>query len=181
MALHHRLIIVVLLSPARTCALSLQPADCTVNPQRCMGKWYVQRAIPAVNVLEKNAHNGVEFYEWDSENEFIDVTYTFNAGSSEGPERRVKQRGWVQTTAGTRWAVAPRIAGFGIPVKLPFIIIDIDDKDYSYMTCTGGLNSWLYIMTRDMQPEPTIMQKLEETVENLGFDMSKVISMPHRR
>ena len=181
MTMLDRRLLMVLVSAAHACAMSLQPASCTIDPQRCMGKWFVQRAIPAVKALEKNAHNGVELYEWDSENERVEVTYTFNAGSFEGPQRTVKQRGWVQDDpSGTRWAVAPRIAGFGLPVKLPFIIIDIDDTDYSFMTCTGGLNSWLYIMTRDMQPEPTTMQKLEDTVENLGFDMSKVISMPHQ-
>jgi lipocalin len=178
--LARRLIIIILVSAAHACAMTLQPAGCKVDPQRCMGKWFVQRAIPAVKALEKNAHNGVEIYEWDAENERVEVTYTFNARSFEGPQRTVKQRGWIQDESGSRWAVAPEIAGFGLPVKLPFIIIAVDDTNYSYMTCTGGLNSWLYIMTRDMKPDPATVQKLEEEVENLGFDMSKVISMPHQ-
>ena len=159
---------------------ALQPVQRKIDPQRCMGKWFVQRAIPAVAALEKTAHNGCEVYKWDPELKRVEVTYTFNAGSFDGPQRTVRQKGRIENAEGTQWAVSPQIAGFGLPVQLPFLIVDVDDVEYSYLTCTGGLNSWLYIMTRDMQPDATMMENLEKTVENMGFDMGNVISMPHR-
>ena len=163
---------------AAASAALLPAAACKIDIERAMGTWYVQRAIPAIGALEKSAHNGVEEYVWDAENECIDVTYTFNAGSLEGPTRTVRQRGWMQDDLGTTWKISPLIGGIRLPVKLPFIIIDIDDKDYSYLTCSGGLDSWLYIMTREPKPTDETLAALEKAVEAIGFDASKLLPMP---
>lgn len=155
---------------------ALQPLDIKIDTQRVMGSWFVQRAIPAVSLLEKAAHNGREDYSWDGEK--IDVTYTFNAGAFDGKMRTVRQRGSVANEQGTQWTVSPVVGGFA-PLKLPFLIIDIDAEDYSYLTCSGGPGSWMYILTREQKADPALMERLLARVEECGFDMSKVLVMPH--
>ena len=54
-----------ILSSAQAASL-LQATNVNVDPQRCMGTWYVQRAIPALAALENGAHNGCEEYVWDA-------------------------------------------------------------------------------------------------------------------
>ena len=171
--------LLVMASPAL--ASMLKPFDTKIDPLKCMGTWYVQRAIPAVAALEKGAHNGCEVYEWDADKERIDVTYTFNAGGFDGALRTVTQYGWIaeDNALGTSWKVRPKVGPVAIPVKLPFTIIDVDASDYSYLSCSGGLNSWMYIMTRERQPDPALIARLERSVAGLGFDMSKVLAIPH--
>ena len=177
--LGRRLLLLLCCTSISEATALVQAANVKIDVQRCMGKWFVQRAIPAVAPLEKDAHNGCEHYTWDSANSRIDVTYKFNAGSFDGPMRQVKQRCWVQTDQGTTWAVSPQIGGFGLPIKLPFLITDIDDVDYSYLVCSGGAGSWMYVLTRDKQPDDALMSRLEKTVQAAGFDMSAVLTMPH--
>jgi len=157
----------------------IRALDTDIDPQRCMGTWYVQRAIPAVKFLEKDARNGKEEYSWDKQKNRIDVKYTFNAGSLNGPLRTVRQVGWVTNKKGTKWAVSPRIGGIRFPFKLPYLIIDIDTKNYTYLTATGGLNSWMYTMTREKKPSAKLLQELEARVADYGFDMTRVLPMEH--
>ena len=154
------------------------PLDATIQPKDCMGTWYVQHQVPALAFLEGGARNGMELYEWNSEADGGDfsVRYTFNRKDA-APDAitTVRQRGWVASDKGTSWKVAPWLGKFYAPVRLPFIMLDVDPA--KYMVCTGGLKSWMYLMTRERQPDAAVLDACLATVEAAGFDMSKVMRM----
>ena len=157
-------------------AHALTPCGTAVDPKACMGTWYVQRQIPALALLERGARNGVETYEWDDAKDRFSVSYAFNRRGKEGTTT-VRQRGWVASESGTTWQVAPLLGGFCPPVRLPFVLLDV--KPASHMVCSGGLESWLYVMTRERQPDEALLDRLLGSVEQAGFDMSKVEPVEH--
>ncbi|CAK0795848.1 unnamed protein product, partial [Prorocentrum cordatum] len=134
---------------SRAGMVSVAPLERKIDPLRCMGNWYVQVSIPTP--FDRGAANGLEQYEWDEERQRVMVKYTFNSGSFEGKTREVAQVGRVhpESEHGTTWQVAPWLGLFYLPFWLDYIVIDIDDRDYSYMVCsspsTGGLAPWMYI------------------------------------
>ena len=141
-----------------------------------MGTWYVQHQKPALAILESGGRNGVEKYQYDEANNRFSVEYTFNRkGASDDKYTTVRQRGWVKEEGGAEWEVAPRVGGFCPPVRLPFVILDLDPE--SHMICTGGLESWMYLMTRERQPSTALLDSLLAKVEANGFDMAKVEAM----
>ena len=74
---------------------------------------------------------------------------------------------------GTQWAVAPKIGKVALPVNLPFVIVDVDPS--SHMLCSGGLDSWMYLMTRQTQPSDMLIQTCLAKAAAAGFDMGKVL------
>jgi len=107
-----------------------------------MGNWYVHRSIPTP--LDSNVFNGLEEYTWNEEAQRVQVKYTYNAGSLDGPAGVVYQRGWVKDKKlGTTWGVSPKIGPFHLPFTLPYYILDIDTKDYSYIVCAGTPGPWV--------------------------------------
>lgn len=143
-----------------------------------MGKWYVQRQIPALALLEGGARNGVEQYEWDESAGRFDVCYTFNRrGAADEDVTTVRQRGWVASEQGTQWVVAPVLGGFCPPVRLPFTILDVDPN--VGMVCAGGLDSWMYVLTREKRPAGALVEALLATAVAAGFDMVKVSTVEH--
>jgi lipocalin len=160
-----------------TAAGPIEALPQTIDPKKAMGTWYVQRQIPALDALEKGATNGKEVYTWDGDGKFS-ISYTFNKGGFDGALTTVNQKGSVASEEGTTWKVSPQLGPFLVPFKLPFLLIDFDPS-FSYMTCTGGLDSWMYILTRQKNPSAGMLQKLEKKVEEYGFDMNKVLPVPH--
>ena len=158
------------------------PVATRIDPLRCMGKWYVQQQIPAVSFIEKGAHNGCEEYTYDETKKRVKVSYTFNKGSLSGPLKQVFQRGWVKSELGTTWAVKPYIAlGLHAPFKLPYHIIDIDRRGYSYMTAAAPVlgSHWLYLMTREAHPPAETVEAMLAEVKRRNFDMKQLQVVPH--
>lgn len=159
-------------------AAMLSPLDATIEPRACMGTWYVQRQIPALALLEDGARNGVEQYEWDEATGSFSVCYTFNRrGKPDDDVTTVRQRGWVASEQGTLWQVAPVLGGFCPPVRLPFVIIDVDPA--AGMVCAGGLDSWMYVLTREKRPDGALIDPLLATAAAAGLDMAKVSTVQH--
>ena len=162
---------------ARNAAPPVVAMDETIDPKLCMGTWYVQRQKPALGLLENGARNGVEQYDYDGEGDGFSVQYTLNRKGAGDAVTTVRQRGRFASEKGTRWEVAPLIGRWKPPLRLPFVILDVDPD--RYMVCTGGLKSWMYVMTRERQPDPSLIKACMATVEAAGFDMSKVQVMEH--
>jgi lipocalin len=156
--------------------MELQPLDATIDPRRCMGTWYVQWQVPALAFLEAGASDGTELYTWDEAKDRFDVRYTFRRKDAADDQiTTVRQTGWVEE--GTRWKVAPKVGPLGLPVRLPFLILDVDPEQY--MVCSGGLSSWMYVMTREKQPPGELLDACLATVAKAGFDMDTVLRMEH--
>jgi len=170
--------VALLLCPSAIIALT--PLGSSVDPKRCMGTWFVQRQIPALAVLEAGARNGVELYTWDEAADRFDVQYTFNRrDAAVDAVTTVRQRGWVTSEAGTQWEVSPKVGPFFLPARLPFVILDVDPD--AFMVCSGGLSSWMYAMTREREPPAALVESCLGTIEEAGFDMTKVLTVEHDR
>jgi apolipoprotein D and lipocalin family protein len=161
------------------------PAQIKIDPLRCMGDWFVQRLIPASNWLEGPAHNGMERYEHDPANDRVKVTYTFNKGAPDGPVVKTYQRGYVRKDKGgygTEWAVRPYLGMVGLPFHLPFslsyYILDVDPD--SYMTASAPDGSWMYLITRQQVVDEAFLAPKLEKLVSLGFDKSKIKTMPQQ-
>ena len=160
---------------ATSCSAALLPQSAKLDPKACMGTWYVQHQKPALKFLESGARNGKEVYTWNDDTDGFSVEYTLNR--KDAPDDKittVRQRGWVKSNA--EWQVAPVIGGFRPPlVRLPFIILDCEPD--SHMVCSGGLESWMYLMTREQQPDAALVDSLLSKVRAAGFDMAAVEPM----
>ena len=151
----------------------LVPLQTKIDPLKCMGTWYVQRQIPALSFLEAGASNGMERYEFDAELQRFSVEYTFNRRGAEDKTTTIRQVGRFVSELGTQWAVAPKIGKVALPVNLPFVIVDVDPS--SHMLCSGGLDSWMYLMTRQTQPSDMLIQTCLAKAAAAGFNMGKVL------
>ena len=142
----------------------------------------MQQQVPALAFLEAGARNGVEQYQWDETlaeaGGGFSVRYSFNrAGAAEDELTTVRQRGWVAGGQGTGWEVAPLLGGFCPPIRLPFIILDVEPS--AHLVCTGGAGSWVYVMTRERRPGPGVVEALLAKLEATGVDVAKLVPMEH--
>ena len=157
----------------------LEASTKTIDPMKCMGKWFVTHVIP--NFIEKipGVYNETEEYEWDEANKRFLVTLSFAKGSPTAPRTVMKQRGWFYdaVTTGTEWRVSPIVLGLTLPVKLRYIIIDCAD-DYSSMTVGYPDRSLLWVMARESNPPAERLSQMLAVPEELGYDMSKVKPVP---
>jgi apolipoprotein D and lipocalin family protein len=88
-----------------------------VDLQKFMGDWYVLAG--RLTYFEKDVHNGLESYTWNSKEDRIDASFTYNKGLFEGPLKSLPQKGWVynQKTK-SHWKVSPLW-----PFKFDYLII----------------------------------------------------------
>jgi len=118
----------------------VSPLARKIEPLKCMGNWFVQVAIPTP--FDRGAHNGLEQYSWDEEEQRVKVKYTFSSGSFEAKPTIVYQKGRVAPGSedGTLWQVKPWLKLCYLPVWLSYVIIDVDEA-YSHMVCSSPKTS----------------------------------------
>ena len=63
------------------------------------------------------------------------------------------------------------------PIRLPFIILDVEPR--SHLVCTGGAGSWMYVMTRERRPAPGMVEALLAKLAATGVDVAKLMPMEH--
>ena len=107
------------------------------------------------------------------------MRYSFNrAGAADDEVTSVRQRGWVAGgEQGAGWRVAPLLGGFCPPVRLPFIILDVEPS--AHLVCTGGAGSWMYVMTRERRPAAGVVEALLAKLAASGVDVSKLVPKEH--
>ena len=161
--------------------VKLTPLQTPIDPMRCMGNWYVHRSIPTA--FDSNVCNGLEEYTWNAQAKRVQVKYTYNSGALDGPPGEFYQRGWVKDKElGTTWGVSPKIGPFHLPFTLPYYILDIDTKDYSYVVCAGTPGPWAYVMTRSTKPPAeSDLKKWLGVLEAAGLPMAKLETVEHRQ
>jgi lipocalin len=63
-----------------------------VDLQRYMGDWHVITAIPTAF---DGTYNPVEHYSWNEKEQRVDIDYSYNKNSLNGPVKHITQKGFI--------------------------------------------------------------------------------------
>lgn len=148
------------------------PTVSRVDLARFMGDWYVIANIPSR--MERGAHNAVETYAL-APNGTIETTFTFNAGTFDGPLKTYTPRGFVlDRRTNARWGMR-----FVWPIKADYRIIHLDDG-YTQTVIGRQKRDYVWIMARTPQIPAADYQTLLDVVAAQGYDVDKVQRVPQR-
>jgi apolipoprotein D and lipocalin family protein len=144
-----------------------------VDINQFMGSWYVLAG--RFTFLEKDVHNGLEKYTWNTEKDRIDVDFTYNKGSLTGPQKSIPQKAWIynQSTK-AHWKVSPLW-----PFKFDYLVVALD-KNYQWTAIGVPDQKYLWIMARDWKnPESTIQEAIKQ-LDKVGYDTKNLIRVPQQ-
>lgn len=158
------------------CATSLPERPLTtvarVDLDRFMGRWYVIASIPTF--IERDAFNAVETYRLDADGS-IATTFTFRAGSFDGPERRYEPRGFVRDrTSNAVWGMQ-----FLWPIKADYRIAWLAD-DYSNTVIAREARDYAWIMARTPSMSDAAYASAVSFLEGQGYDVRQLRKVPQR-
>lgn len=159
----------------------MAPLSEPIDPEKCLGDWYVQYGIPAVAAVEDGGHNGKEHYTMDPITKRVKVAYTFNEGSFVGKVNASGQIGRVASPNGTHWQTKPIIGGCTFPCWINYYVVDVDRTNYEYMTASAPGAWWVYVMTREQVVDDKVLEPRLELLRSKGIDMSKLRRMPQQK
>jgi apolipoprotein D and lipocalin family protein len=143
-----------------------------VDLERFMGDWYVIASIPTF--IEKGAHNAIESYRLDTDGT-IATTFTFRAGSFDGPEKRYTLRGFIQDrTSNAVWGMQ-----FIWPIKADFRIIYLNE-DYTQTVIGREDRDYLWIMARTPHVPPADYARIVLFAEQQGYNAREILVVPQR-
>jgi len=143
-----------------------------VDLPRFMGDWYVIANIPTF--IEKGAHNAVESYRLAKDGT-VETSFTFSAGSFDGPQKRYNPRGFVVDNTGNAvWGMQ-----FIWPIKADYRIVYLS-PDYSQTVIGRQKRDYVWIMARAPSiPEADYRHILAFLAEQ-GYDTSRIQRVPQR-
>ncbi len=144
-----------------------------VDINRFMGDWYVLAG--RFTFLEKEVHNGLEQYTWSQDQERIDVDFTYNKGSLNGPKKSIPQKAWIydQNTK-AHWKVSPLW-----PLKFDYLIVALD-KDYRWTAIGVPDQKYLWIMSREWKNPDSIVAEAVKRLNEIGYDSKNLILVPQQ-
>jgi apolipoprotein D and lipocalin family protein len=144
-----------------------------VDLPRFMGDWYVIASIPTF--VEEGAHNAIESYRLAGDGT-IETTFTFRAGSFDGPVKRYNPRGFVvENTGNAVWGMQ-----FIWPFKADYRIVYLA-ADYSVTMIGRQQRDYLWIMARTPSIPDTDYAALVKKVAALGYETAGLRRVPQRR
>lgn len=153
--------------------MNYQKTVSKVDLQKFMGKWYV--IAGRFTFLEKDVHNGVETYKWNEKEQRIEIGFTYNQGSFNGPEKSIPQKGWVYNLdSKAHWKVSPFW-----PLKFDYLVIDLA-PDYSWTAIGVPNGNYLWIMTREKQVDKKLLPEILERLAKNGYPIQDVVEVPHQ-
>ncbi len=143
-----------------------------VDLRKFMGPWYVIANIPTF--VEKGAHNAVESYQLNPDGT-IATTFTFHAGSFEGPLKKYNPKGFVRdTTTNAVWDMQ-----FVWPFKAEYLIIYLEN-DYSITVIGRSKLDYVWIMARTPHIPETRYQSIIQRLAAIGYDTGRIQKVPQR-
>jgi len=142
-----------------------------VDLPRFMGRWYVIANIPTF--LEKNAYNATETYALKPDGS-IAVTFQFHKGAFDGPLKTMHPHGYVKGPDNAVWGMQ-----FLWPFKAEYRISYLNDE-YSQVVIARSARDYVWIMARSPTLTPEDYQRLVDVVRNLGYDTTKLLTVPQR-
>lgn len=154
----------------------LQSLDREVDLARFMGRWYVLAHIPIDNFLasEADAYNAVEEYELAADGT-IPTTFTFRAGSFDGPAKKFTPTGFVHDErTNTEWRMQ-----FLWPFKSAYLILYLDENyEKTIIGVPDRSHAWIMARTPDL-PEGEY-ERLVDELQRLGYDLTGLREVPQR-
>ena len=144
-----------------------------VDIQKFMGSWYVQagRFTP----FEKDVFNGVEVYTWNASENRIDIGFTYNQGSFDGPVKSLPQKGWIYNeTSNAHWKVSPLW-----PLKFNYLIIGLD-TNYQWTVIGVPDQKYVWLMTREKQVSKELIDKVVSEIIAKGYNMDSLVRVEHK-
>jgi len=138
-----------------------------------MDTWYVQAG--RFTFLEKEVHNGVEIYKWNTEKNQIDIDFTFNQGSFDGPKKSLPQKGWVfDKTSNAHWKVSPMW-----PLKFDYLILARGDL-HEWVAIGVPNQNYLWIMTKKKFVEREYIDSIVQIIASNGYRVDNLVYVPHK-
>ena len=142
-----------------------------VDLQRFMGRWYVLAG--RFTFLEKDVNNGVETYTFNSDQNRIDVDFTYHRGSPDGAIKSIPQKAWVYNQATqAHWKVSPLW-----PFKFDYLIVALD-QEYLWTAVGVPDQKYLWIMARDWKNSESIIAEAIKSLSNSGYDTRDLVRVP---
>ena len=143
-----------------------------------MGTWFVIAVKPTM--FEKTCSNAVERYTWnqDGQGADIDIDFRFNqANPITSKLKSLPQKGWIQSSDKSnsgKWKVSPFW-----PLKMPYDIIEVDEKDYMYTVIGYPSRSYCWVMYRKPQmPKATYDMLTKRLVEKHQYSLEGLRKVP---
>lgn len=118
----------------------------TCDTSKFMGTWFVIGVKPTI--FEKTCSNAVERYTLHDHGSY-DIGIDFQYNQNEPMVSKLKslpQKGWIQgsdKTNSSLWKVSPFW-----PVKMPYLILEIDEVNYDYTLIGYPSREYCWIMSR---------------------------------
>jgi apolipoprotein D and lipocalin family protein len=164
----------VLSSFIMSCAHSYHPTVDYVDRDRFMGTWYVMagRFTP----LEKDVFNAIEKYTWNEEKERIDIDFSYNKGSLQGPLKKIPQKGWiVDHKTNATWKISPLW-----PLKFTYLVVALD-PDYEWTAIGVPNKNYLWIMTRSKSFSKAQMKDVLDQLERVDYPTNDLVYVEHNK
>lgn len=156
------------------CSAPLPPLKTVdnVDIKRFMGPWYVIACIPTF--IETEAYNAVETYTLNPDGT-IDTVFTFRKGGFDEPLKRYNPRGFiVDTVNNSTWGMR-----FIWPIKAEYLITHLNEE-YTQTVIGRTKRDYVWIMARTPQIPEGDYRRLVKDLENQGYDISKLRTVPQR-
>lgn len=132
---------------------------------RFMGDWHVLADI--ATPFDRNAVEPLETYKL-APGGVVETTYSYREGSPDGPLRERNLKGFVSTES-------PAIWGMQIfwPVKAEYRVVYLD-ADYQTTIIGRSKRDFVWVMARSPAIDPALFATLMQTVQTLGYDLTKI-------
>jgi len=132
--------------------------NCDTN--RFMGTWFVHGVKPTY--LETTCSNAVESYTFVGDSKKFDIDIGFDCNKSDpitSPLTSANQKGWVQGDKKNSglWKISPFA-----PVKIDYLILEIDDVNYEYTAIGVKNRKYAWIMGRKPSMDDETFQMLKD-------------------
>jgi apolipoprotein D and lipocalin family protein len=145
-----------------------------VDRDKFMGDWHV--IAGRFTSFEDKAHNAVERYHWNEEKQRIDIDFSFNYGSLNGPLKKIPQKAWIineQTNA--TWKVSPFW-----PLKFTYLVIALD-PNYEWTVIGVPNKKYLWLMSKTPSFSREKSEQILKQIESTGYPINDIVWVPHSK
>jgi apolipoprotein D and lipocalin family protein len=138
-----------------------------------MGDWYV--VAGRTTYFEKGAYNSLEQYTWNEAKQRIDINFSYNKGSLDGPKKVIPQKAWVfNNETNAHWKVQPIW-----PLKMDYLVLEID-PDYKWTAVGVPNQNYLWIMSREKQMNDELLNSIVKSLDQKNYNTKSIQRIEHR-